>query len=232
MAGIDKTYCNREQFFRAVDWIKSVGTVTLENGHTFNPMYWVEGYNDLNNIADDQEDFILWNTPVWFDRWLWKNCPVDFIRERLEEVYDKEDLMNFELWSWDEMVPEKRKYKFIEVPIGKYRKYLMSKGRRKNPWKGDKRLHYAINMYPYDYEKKKPIVLENLGYDSQTDTWGKDMFGMLPFREEYSWNEHHKGIPNKKAIIRLLSRWYIPKGTLVEIEQLRYYGLNFKILVE
>ena len=49
MAGIDKTYVNKEQLKIAVDWAKKVGTVTLENGHKFKPLDWIAGYNDIYN---------------------------------------------------------------------------------------------------------------------------------------------------------------------------------------
>lgn len=38
MAGIDKTYVNKEQLLEAIEWAKGVGKATLEDGSTFYPI--------------------------------------------------------------------------------------------------------------------------------------------------------------------------------------------------
>ena len=53
---------------------------------------------------------VLWNTPMWFDRWLWLNCPLSFIKERILEVYDEYGVKEFENWKYVETVPQKGKY--------------------------------------------------------------------------------------------------------------------------
>ena len=62
----------------------------------------------------------------------------------------------------------------------------------------------------YEYYERK--------YDEQTNQW-YSMFGMLPCYEDFIWQTYHKRIPSKKAIIRQLNKWNLPKGT-----KLRFIG--------
>ena len=94
MAGIDKTLVNKDELLLAIEWCKSVGTVTAENGQTFQPLAYIYVYNDLDNphyFDEERKEYILWNTPIWFDRWLWNNCPLEFVRERLKSQYPDEE---------------------------------------------------------------------------------------------------------------------------------------------
>ena len=94
MAAIDKTYVNKEQLLEAIEWAKGVDKATLENGSTFYPLDFIYGYNDLDDPTfweKEREVYVLWNTPIWYDRWLWLNCPLSFVRERLQEQYDEEE---------------------------------------------------------------------------------------------------------------------------------------------
>lgn len=239
MAGIDKTYVNRVELKEAVDWANKVGVVTLENGYTFRPIDWIRGYNDIDEpdfwTREEDEFYILWNTPHWFDRWLWLNCPLPFVRDRLKEQYgDDEDsgLKDFENWKYEDpkQRPDfgKQKYTFLECPKWHGVKWLMNNGRRKNPYPNKcKQLTYEILIESPDRK-----WTESLDYDEQTDAWYKTM-GMLPCgRDGFIWQYYHKRIPTKKSIIRQLRKWYIPSGYIVNIKNLRYKRINFKILVK
>ena len=81
MAGIDKTYVNREQLLEAIEWAKNLGEVTLENGYKFFPLDWIRGYNEIDdngvlNNTNSSDCYVLWNTPGWFDRWLYGRVSV------------------------------------------------------------------------------------------------------------------------------------------------------------
>ena len=67
-------------------------------------------------------------------------------------------------------------------------------------------------------------------YDEQLDDWvlRKDM---LPYRGQYVQEYYHKNPPTKEAIIRQLRKWYIPKGYIVKVYQVKYKGMDFEILV-
>ena len=218
MAGIDKTYVNKEQLKIAVDWAKKVGTVTLENGHKFKPIDWIAGYNDIYNPEfwnEEDEWYILWNTPIWFDRWLWCNCKLPFVRERLMEVYSDDTLAVFKEWKYVPTQKEKRKFVFTKEPTGK------------NGWKCFSKHKYAM----WRFEIMLPNEQWEADYDEQTNIWSAP-FGMLPADDDYHWHSYHKNLPNKKTILRLLRKWNLPKGTKVILNCYRYYGLDFEIMVK
>lgn len=109
MAGIDKTWFRTwDQYKEVHDWAESVGRVTDEYGNTFRPLdfmydWTVESYHKAyieqikyfkkkSDVSDPEKyiEFILWNTPTYFDVWLIRNCPIDFIQDRLREQYEGE----------------------------------------------------------------------------------------------------------------------------------------------
>lgn len=238
MAGIDKTYVNRAELKEAVDWANKVGVVTLENGYTFRPIDWIRGYNDIDEpdfwTRKEDDLYVLWDTPTWFDRWLWLNCPLSFVRDRLKEQYgDDEDsgLKDFENWKYEDLKKRpdfgKQKYTFLKFPRWRGAKWFMNNARRKNPYPGKcKQLTYEIEIISPDG------WTENLDYDEKTDAWYKTM-GMLPCGYDgYIWQNYHKRIPTKKSIIRQLRKWYIPSGFIVRLFNLRYKSLTIEILVK
>jgi hypothetical protein len=211
MAAIDKTYVNKEQLFEAIEWAKGVGEVTLENGYKFYPINFIYAYNDINEL-EDRDTYVLWNTPMWFDRWLWLNCPLPFVKDRIEDVYNEDTVKEFENWKYVEPVSEKRKYTFLETPSGYGWKFLAN-GKGKKP-----------SIYIFEIKYKDTY----LGYNWQTDTWG-EYIGMLPFRGEF---ELRNKVLSKKSILRRLRKWNIPSGAVVHIKNLHYYGMDYKILVK
>lgn len=234
MAAIDKTYVTKSELLEAIEWAKKVGTVTAKNGHTFQPLAFIYGYNDLDDphyFDEEREEYVLWNTPAWFDRWLWNNCPLKFVRERLEFQYpDEEERKTFENFKFDD--PKNRleigyqHYTFLEVPKWHGHKWEMRHGRKHNPWpdkKGMQTYFMEIMAPNNEYEK-------DLKYDEETNAW-YNRSDNVPAYGEYVWQHYHKNPPTKKAILRKLRKWYIPKGYVVRIYQLRYMGMDFKILV-
>lgn len=241
MAGIDKTYVNKEQFKKTVEWCKSLGIVRLENGYEFKPIDWCFGYNkSLEDVMDsDQDEFVLWNTPYWLDRWLWNNCPLDFIRNRLKSQYGEEPLNEFENWKYVPFERKKYKYTFLRVPKGTLWKQVAKKGRKKkyldrvlNPWpRNSWQPIYNVEVVRWNSKDWH----DNLEYDLQTDSW-LPIMGMLPTEGDfcgngYTWQLHHKNIPSKKSILRQLRKWNIPSGYLVKVENVNY-DINFEILVK
>ena len=234
MAAIDKTYVTKQELLEAIDWCKKVGTVTSENGHTFKPLEFIYGSNDLDDphyFDTEHNEYVLWNTPEWFDRWLWNNCPLEFVRKRLEVQYDEEyRKSSFENFEFNDPKNRLEKghqhYTFLKVPKWHGHKWFMSHGRKKNPWPDKKGMqtYFMEIIAPNDeYEK-------DLKYDEETDTWYNSNDN-VPIYGKYVWQYNHKNPPTKKAILRTLRRWYIPKGYIIRIFQLRYTGMDFMILV-
>ena len=235
MAGIDKTYVNRAELREAVDWANKVGTATLENGYRFRPIEWIRGYNDIDDpefwTSEESDYYILWNTPTWYDRWLWLNCPLPFVKERLKEQYG-DGLKDFETWTYQDPKEHpdfgKQKYTFLKFPKWHGVKWWLGNGRRKNPWPGkSKQLTLTMEIYPKDRSRT-----EQLYYEEKTDEWNPG-FGMLPCgrSSDYIWQNYHKRIPTKKSIIRELRHWYIPPGYIVRLSSLSYTSFDFEVLV-
>ena len=81
MAGIDKTYCTWKQYLELKEWCKNT-TFTYDNGVKGSPLDFLYSYNEPY-----EGEAPVWNTPEGFDRWLYHNCPLSFIQERLKEQY-------------------------------------------------------------------------------------------------------------------------------------------------
>lgn len=237
MAAIDKTYVTRAELIEAIKWAKEIGEVTLENGYKFAPLNFIYGYNDIDdngvllNPIRETDCYVLWNTPRWFDRWLWVNCPLSFVKKRLQEQYGEDYLKMFEDWVYTPEPIRKPKFKFITTPndFGTGWKWLANNDRRKNPWPNNcKQATYRImvRVPGEDFERE---------YDDQTDNWYQ-AFGMLPAYGgdcgNYIWQEYHKHIPTKKSIIRQLKKWNLPKGSVVNVSCFRYKGMDFVVHVK
>jgi hypothetical protein len=211
MAAIDKTYVNKEQLIETIEWAKKVGEVTLENGYKFCPIDFIYAYNNLDEL-EDRDIYVLWNTPSWFDRWLWLNCPLLFVKERIQEVYDENSIKEFKNWKYIESVKVNQKYTFLETPTGYWWKFL-AKGKGKK-----------LSVYIFEVEYKNKYF----GYDWRSNTWS-EKFGMLPCEGEFEWINK---VPSKKTILRLLRKWNLPLGSIVYIKNLHYCGMDYKILVK
>lgn len=235
MADIDKTYVTKSELLEAIEWAKKVGIVTAENGYRFEPLAFIHVYNDLDDthyFDEECEEYVLWNTPTWFDRWLWNNCPLEFVRERLMFQYpDEEERKAFENFVFDDPRNRLEKghqhYTFLEVPRWHAHKWFMRHGRKDNPWPNKKEMQtYFIEIFAPDNEYAKDLV-----YDAQTDAW-YNRNDNIPASGNYIWQYYHKNPPTKKSIVRELRRWYIPKGYIVKVYQLKYTGMDFKILIK
>ena len=236
MGLIDKTYVTAHELKEAIVWAKGVGTVAMENGYKFKPLNFIYRYNDLDDPEFDwnRDEYILWNTPTWYDRWLWVNCPLSFVKGRLKEQYNDNALKKFENYVYhnpkDNLDFGKQHYTFLKVPKWNDCKWWMSHGRMENPWPGKCiQLTYMMDIKaPRDDHHD---FKDDLEYNCKTDTWEKNC-NMQPITGDYIWQKYHRRIPNKKSIIRELRRWYIPKGYIVRLYNLKYKGFDFEILIK
>jgi len=236
MAAIDKTYVNRKELIEAIDWCRTVNVCTLDNGYKFIPLNFIYAYNDLDenyNPVNDQEEYILWNTPQWFDRWLWLNCPLDFVRERLKYQYDEDALKEFANYVYkdpnDNIQLGRQHYTFLKKPNFKWWKWYANNARRLNPYPGNCKqttIEMVITL-PGD----KFDLTNELQYNHVVNRWYSD-YGFMPVdRKDYIWQMYHKRIPTKKSIIRQLRKWYFPSGTIVNVRSIRL-KIAWEILVK
>ncbi len=86
MAGIDKTYVNYKQWLEArkfanetrEEQIKALGGA-------------IGFYYDSDDASRMGDDFVLWNTSGLQDAWLYQNCKLSFIQNRLASQYGFSD---------------------------------------------------------------------------------------------------------------------------------------------
>lgn len=90
MAAIDKTYLDTwEDYTQLRDWCIRQGTVTDDFGNRFKPLDFLFGWSEdeFRRAEKEGKDLPVWNTPVYFDVWLIRNCPLEFIQDSLKEQY-------------------------------------------------------------------------------------------------------------------------------------------------
>lgn len=110
MAGIDKTYVNREQWDQAMDFLKETHTRQIaELGNSIEPYY--DG-----KYPDGQSEVVLWNTSTIQDIWLKRNCQLDFVQDRLKVQYGTDTKL--EWWAEKCMFDVPGLY-FIEIKTDK-----------------------------------------------------------------------------------------------------------------
>lgn len=80
-AAIDKTYLKYQDYLILKDWCDKTELI-YDNGVKGSPKDFLFSYNEPY-----EGEAPVWNTPESFDRWLYYNCPLSFIQERLREQY-------------------------------------------------------------------------------------------------------------------------------------------------
>ena len=91
MAYIDKTYVETwDKYQQLKNWCISVGTTVDDYGNKIIPINFLNEWEekDFQHVSETPFDGLsVWNTPEYFDVWLIRNCPLDFIQNRLKEQY-------------------------------------------------------------------------------------------------------------------------------------------------
>ena len=186
MAAIDKTYVNTwQQYCEIRDWTKGK-IVEYPNGVKEPLSNYVIGW--------DEEDFSgegfngerpVWNTPTCLDRWLWLNCPLELVRNRLKEQYSEEAL--------DEFVHPV----FKRNGLGKKaRMKVLHKPKYKLKQKG----HWWVQIWNRD-----SYIWD---YDDETDQWHH----LKEYCPTYTNTAYVKANPSAKAILRAIRKWDLPEG--------------------
>ena len=90
MAAIDKTYINNKKDYEDLkNWVSTQKTCTTPIGESFDIkdyMYkWDE--NAVLRAFENGKEVPIWNTPQVVDKYLYKNCPLKFVQDRLKEQY-------------------------------------------------------------------------------------------------------------------------------------------------
>lgn len=81
MASIDKTYLKYSDYLILKEWCENTKLI-YDNNVEGSPKDFLRLYTEPYD-----GEAPVWNTPYSFDRWLYQNCPLDFIQKRLSEQY-------------------------------------------------------------------------------------------------------------------------------------------------
>lgn len=88
MAGIDKIFVTSwNQFCELRDWLGSRGYLKDDYGNYFRPSDFISDY--LREEDFDGSEIAVMNNPIYFDIWLIRNCPIDWVQSILKSQYPK-----------------------------------------------------------------------------------------------------------------------------------------------
>ena len=252
MSYIDKTYIVDYQQFKEVrDWCKGK-IVETDNGLKYHAEDFLidkdmtEDYfnnwkkevieNRMRNYGETYEEAYknaeipLWNTPYYFDIWLIKNCPIQFIQDRLKYQYDYE-------------------YEQIKNGTSSYDTYKRN-GLGKN-------FHYKVICKPNRKPRYKFTYVDRFGNDkcykenrkpwwliTIDDTKTVNPVSWWVNTEHNYWTCSEEGLPFKSnmlvikrknvnihAIIRMIKKWNLPAGSQVKVLN-RYFNYGWIINIK
>lgn len=174
-------------------------------------------------------DVVLWNTPVYVDIFLIRNCPFEFIQDRLKEQYSggwsKEAFTNHN---------DDNTYEQIKNHTSVYDTYQRN-GLGKNA-----KVHFHNYKYgPIPRDKKCRWWIQITNLNEENDFWlyneyDKMWYSDLEAMPTCSNTAHIKGSLTKKNIVNLIKKWNLPKGFKIDFtcfltENEYRYSYNFNV---
>lgn len=227
MAGIDKTYAKTwREYESLLEWAKDK-EFTCPNGMKLYPINsvfkWDE--NDKKDIIersksfkrdrpDEEFEFLVMNTSQSMDYFLIKQCPLEFVQNRMKQVYGEEYIEQV-LNGISEFDNYKRDIG-TKVKIIKYPKW----GNKSNLYEP----RYWMKFIEVDIYNKNDMC-SFCWYNEKLDCWVEN--NELGY---YTSSMCHKNINSVKAMIRQIRKWKLPKGSVVKWAG-RYIDNEFKFLV-
>lgn len=204
MAYIDKTYITSYQ--QAIDYVNwSKENKLIYNGYIFNPKpyYSLEEYKE--HFSSNEKEIVFLNTSLSEDYFLIKYCPLDFIQERMKEVYDedyynsiKNGTSSFDTFDRNSIAGSKVKC-VKESEFGNKRFHYKSRKRgKRSP------LRYWVEINHPNYF---------LFYDENANKWL--IYKMELYNPSYLSSVCHKKIKSRKSLIRNIKKWNLPKGSII-----------------
>ncbi len=207
MAGIDKTYCNTVAEYEEFKQWAIENKFKTPMGETIDftcHMYNIDSsIEDLQEQVDNGYDITVINTSFHLDYYLIKYCPIKFIQDRMREVYRKETIESIlngtstvDTFNRDSIAGTKVKC-IQESEFGKKDFHYKRKGKR-----------FMVDFW---IEIDDSSTEYNLWYNENLNHWtiyGREL-------EYHDSNVCHKPIKSRKALIRQIRKWRLPKGCLV-----------------
>ena len=179
-------------------------------------------------------EIVLWNTPTYVDIWLIRNCPFEYVQDRLKEQYgggwSKTALTDHNEGDMYQQIKEGRSIydTFERNGLGKNAKVTFHNisGHECR----DKKCFWWIEVNPYWLGNKPSGIVSSPWYDSDADMWYWE-------EEAMPWDTnscHKRGPMTKKNIVKLIKKWDLPKGTIVRFSNTykRYIMHEFYCVVK
>lgn len=86
MAAIDKIYCStRKDFIEFYEWCEMFEEECYKDTQQYLTHYFYITPQQWDEKDKNVRERPITNTPFSIDMWLWKHCPIKFVRERLNE---------------------------------------------------------------------------------------------------------------------------------------------------
>ena len=173
----------------------------------------------------DPEDFfdvVLWNTPTYADVFLIRNCPFDFIQERLKEQYGGG-------WSKTALTDHNDDDMYEQIKNGTsiYDTYQRN-GLGKNA-------RVKFSKHAFAPRDKKcwwwiDIIDSGWWYNEDDDMWYNDN-ELMPIT--CNVNDRVHGALTKKNIVNMIRRWNLPRGIKLRFScRLDGYDWEFTVTVK
>lgn len=183
-ACIDKTYLSYKDYLTLKDWCKQTKLIYANNKEG-SPMDFLLLYNEPY-----EGEAPVWNTSESFDRWLYFNCPLPFIQERLKEQYGNPD----EYFN-KSIIKLESGTRYIQLTKPKFK------------WRGACTIDICFDWdFLYYYNKS-----DNNWYD-----YGELL---SPYDNLFIGYAHIKNI-TKRKLNRLIKKWKLPIGTILNISNI------------
>lgn len=221
MAGIDKTWCQSLMEFNEFKHWAINNKFKTPHGEIIDLTHYMYSFDstpeELMEELTNHRSILVMNTPMIVDYYLIKYCDIPFVQSRMKSVYGaeyyesiKNGTSEFDTFNRNSIVGTHVKC-IQESEFGK--KDFLNK-RKGKKYKSD----YWIEASSTDYR---------LWYNENLNHWilyGREL-------EYHDSNVCHKPIKSRKALIRQIQKWKLPKGSIVRWSGC-YYGdeMKFKVV--
>lgn len=205
MASIDKTYAKTWKEYQVlVEWAKDKEFV-CPNGMILYPSNYIYEHHKENW----QENSAVMNTTQSLDYFLIKYCPLKFVQDRMNEVYNETYIDNIK--NSKSIYDVYKRHNGTKIKIIKYPKF----GNKGKLCEKKNRMKFITVDLSDDW----------MWYNKDYDYWiSSNELGY------FTSNMCHKRINSTKAMIRQIRKWKLPIGSIVTWSG-RYIDNDFKFLV-
>lgn len=201
MASIDKTYTNSYKDYKQFkDWADKQ-IVTFYDGYKecIGDYVW-----DLEESDFGENEIPIMNTPQWLDAYLLQHCKVQFVLDRMNQVYRKKSIEKMLQIDFAKLPDGYRKKRKIYINNNEFTSIPLS-----SKYTKDVKYWYLQSFGCYYNENSKRWCLHKDFYPINTDT------------------AHLKSI---KAVIKHLRNQYLPSGVEFTLSG-KYVGQCYTINV-